>query len=176
MLVGDGWAYIHIAKCGGTTIRSVLKGHEVSDVLPLFPDHTVSHPYHWIARERPEGFVFCTVRHPAKWLRSYWGERRAEKVRSTGGYLDRLWSDDCNQFIRQVCLNAPGYVGRMYEAYMPWPIEAYKAEHMMDALAKITDAKPAIRNARSLPEIDADVMARCERVESRAVKIYREAA
>lgn len=128
MLVGDGWAFVHVPKCGGTTVRSVLREHEVSEVLPLQDEATVSHRFHWVARARPPGRVFCFVRHPAAWLRSYWCMRVTEGRRDPRKVLDALWSSDLDAWALRVCEERPGYVGRLFEAYTACCTEVYRLE------------------------------------------------
>lgn len=120
MLVGRGWAFIHIPKCGGTTVRGVLEGREVSEWLPMVPRHTVSHRFHWLAHSRPPGEVFTFVRRPHRWLLSYWCMRSKEE-RKAWRVLDALWSDDHDEFMQSVATKEPGYIGQMYDAYMPYP-------------------------------------------------------
>lgn len=116
MLIGDGWAFVHVPKCGGTTVRRALRGREVADVLPMFPRNTVDHRFHWVMQGVASG-AFGFVRHPATWLASYWSERKREGAIRYDRFLDRLWSDDVSEFVLRVALNAPGYVGEMFEAY-----------------------------------------------------------
>lgn len=132
MLVGDGWAFVHIPKCGGTSVRAVLHGKEISEILPMFPWNTVSHEFHWVARKvHPGSFTF--VRHPVSWLCSYWSERFREEgrfrdPRLPGRILDQLWSDDPGNFLLKVATYAPGYVGKLFDAYTAYAVNVYKLE------------------------------------------------
>lgn len=116
MLIGEGWAFIHIPKCAGTSVREVLTGHESADVMPMYPRNTAAHRFHWLSQGRPEGTVFCLVRHPATWLRSYWLHRMKHGW-LPDRYLDRLGSRNMAEFMRRVCIHEPGYVSEMYRAY-----------------------------------------------------------
>jgi len=133
MLVGNGWAFIHIPKCGGAAVRSVLSGWECVDVLPLFPRNTVSHGFHWVAKDvHPGSFTF--VRHPVTWLASYWSERGKEflhdqeSVRISIQLLDRLWSPDPDLFLARVAYNLPGYVGELFDAYAAYAVSVHRLE------------------------------------------------
>jgi hypothetical protein len=145
VLVGDGWAFVHIPKCGGTTVRSVLRGVEVSDILPMADEATVSHPCHWVSYAQQRERVFCFVRHPAHWLRSYWTMRASESRRNPKMVLDQLWSDDMDTWILRVCHERPGYVGRLFTAYAAHCSEVYKLEDGLDSvLASITVVKKQV--------------------------------
>ena len=120
MLVGDGWAFIHVPKCGGTAVRSVLSGTEVGKVRPMgncWPDHSPWHRIDWI---RPRGRVFCMVRRPADWIRSYWTDQSPERV-GAARYLHRFWDDDLNVFVANLCAGHPGYVSALYREYTRYP-------------------------------------------------------
>lgn len=132
MLVGNGWAFVHIPKCGGTSVRHVMHGREVFEVLPLAEERTVSHHFHGVAKTRPAGRVFCFVRHPAAWLRSYWDMRVLEGRRDPRKVLDRLWSDDFDLWVERVCQERPGYVGRLFDAYIAHTTEVHRLEDGLD--------------------------------------------
>ena len=155
MLIGDGWAFIHTPKCGGTTLRAHLKGREVSEWLPMQGRHTVDHPFHWLARERPDGWVFTVQRSPESWLRSYWGHRMRHGWRD-GMFLDQFRDDDLNEFMLRVARNATGYITDMFDAYA----KAYGGVEVIDIsklsyvlkLAKGKDAPAAHKNkGKALP-------------------------
>lgn len=116
MLRGKDWSFIHIPKCGGTAVRSVLTGRESAVRMPMYPQHPAAHQFHWISRLRPAGCVFTFVRHPATWLRSYWMHRMAHGW-LPNRYLDRLGSIHFAEFVRRVCYHEPGYVSKMFEAH-----------------------------------------------------------
>ncbi len=132
MLVGDGWAFVHIPKCGGSSVRAVLSGTEVAEILPMASSSTVFHKFHWVASGVRAG-SFTFVRHPAAWLRSYWSERSKEP-RSDSRALDRLWSDDPSEFLMNVARQEPGYVGRMFDAYAAHAEVVHRLEDGIDAV------------------------------------------
>jgi len=166
MLVGKGWAFIHIPKCGGTTIRAVLQGREVADYLPMVPENTVDHRYHWLSHLRPRGDVFTVVRKPHRWLLSYWAMRSKEE-RMDWRVLDRLWSDDPDVFIQRVAVKEPGYIGRMFQAYTPWPgIKVHRLEDGLDWLRNYTDQPVTRRNMGHPPPISDESIAAISESES----------
>lgn len=159
MLVGKGWAFIHIPKCGGTTIRAVLQGREVADYLPMIPDQTVDHRFHWLSHCRPRGEVFTVVRKPHRWLLSYWNMRSKEE-RKPWRALDRLWSDDPDEFIQRVAREQPGYIGRMFHAYMPWPgIRVHRLEDGLNWLSQYGAGKVEKKNLGHPPPISDESIA-----------------
>lgn len=125
MLVGDGWAFVHIAKCAGTTTRSILSGREVAEVMPEAAKTCSAHPYHMIGRERPPGRVFTFIRHPVGWMRSYYDMRLHEGHRNPEKALDALWSDNPDQWALRVCEAMPGHVGRLFDAYIDYCTEVH---------------------------------------------------
>jgi len=170
MLIGDGWAFIHIPKCGGTSVRAVLEGAEVADMMPMYPRNTARHRFHWLSKNRPEGKVFCFVRHPATWLRSYWLHRmRLGWLQDR--YLDKLGSRNMNEFIRRVCIHEPGYVSEMYKAYTSAfdRVDVYRMEYGIDKVIRDTTGiktpAPHENSGGELPPIDRSLLgliAACE--------------
>jgi len=128
MLIGDGWAFIHIPKCGGTTVRSYLSGVEVGEIMPLGKDCAIRSPFHRMPEKRPAGKVFTVVRHPADWIRSYW-----LNCSSQTRFLDQYMSDDLDDFARRLCAGSPGYVSALYSAHIKWKkIKVFRLEDGLD--------------------------------------------
>ena len=162
MLQGNGWNFIHIPKCGGTSIRNVLRKEchfeEIATVLPMVPENTVAHRYHWVSSMRCEGRTFCFVRHPVAWFMSYWAMRMIEKKRNERMVLNRYWSSDFNTWARRVCQHQRGYVTRMFEAYTERASEIYRLEDGINpVLSDILGRKIEVehRNSGKLPHCNA---------------------
>lgn len=174
MLVGNGWAFIHIPKCGGTSVRGVLKGREIKEVLPMYPEHTVDHRYHWIAKNQPPGRVFCFVRHPLDWLKSYWTMRMKEQP-NKNKVLDQYLIGDFEVFVRRVCRFQPGYVGRMFDAYTEYATEIYKLEQGIDkVLSSILERRVTsfVKNKGNTPSHTKRTQIMVARSESYAIEKY----
>ena len=74
------------------------------------------------------GFRFCFVRHPLSWYESWWKFMKARKWENAhlsyspkdchpNSILNRLGSDDFNEFVSNVVKQHPGYVSRLLFAY-----------------------------------------------------------
>lgn len=181
VLVGDGWAFVHIPKCGGTTVRSILKGYEIIETLPMFPDNTVEHGFHWVGSYvYPGSFTF--VRHPVDWLCSYWSERNNEvknngKIQSSNVVLNRLWTPDINLFLTRVSINSPGYVSSVFSAYTAFAESVYRLEDGIDeVLSTITGRRIVTqqKNRGDIPEINNKARRLVEVSEHKAITRYYE--
>lgn len=167
---------MHISKCGGTTIRTYLKGVEVVERLPI-PSRTFDHRYHWISNERPQGFVFTLVRHPAHWLRSYWGHRMRMGWRDM--YLDRHYaSDDMNEFAQRVAKNEPGYIGEIFEAYTDayQDVRVFRMADGLDMPLRLLGihAEPMKMNwGEGLPEIHPETLELIEKSEAHVIHRFK---
>ena len=156
MLVGDGWAFIHIPKCGGTTIRAHLKGREVSQVLPMQGYNTVDHTFHWVAANRPEGRIFTVTRSPVSWLRSYWGHRMRHGWRDEME-LDKHRTNSLDEFMLRVAQHDPGYVSLLLDTYVNFyvgNVEVFDISQMQKALKYATGRTVSLRHSnrgRSMP-------------------------
>jgi hypothetical protein len=179
MLCGDGWGFIHIPKCGGASIRDVLESklecEEVSEVLPMAPYFTVTHKNHWVKREQHSGRVFCFVRHPIAWMRSYWAMRLHEGRRNRRKVLDRLWNYNFNTWVFMVTQQQPGYIGKMYDAYTAYATEIYRLEDGIEpVLTSITDGpvEVAHRHKGKLPNCSAGAVRAIKKSEARIIRKY----
>lgn len=136
MLIGKGWSFIHIPKCGGTALRRHLTGKEVGDYLPLGSSCAIRSDWHRLPKKRPNGRVFTVVRHPASWLRSFWQDQSPERV-GARRYLHHFWSDDLNEFVLNVCRESPGYVGTLFHEHIAY--HSTKVFRLEDGLHRVLD-------------------------------------
>lgn len=136
MLIGHRWAFIHIPKCGGKTLRFYLNGHEEGGIMPMSSKCAVMSPLHRLPKKRPRGRVFTVIRHPAAWLRSYYLDQSPQRI-GVERYLHQYWSDDLDEFVANVCNGHPGYVSDLYQASMRF--HTIKVFRLEDGLGRVLD-------------------------------------
>lgn len=120
MLLGDGWAFVHIPKCGGTSVRSALNGREYGRILPMGLTKTpIMSPWHRVPPDKLSGeiSIFTFIRNPVDWIVSFWCDQRPE--RGCRGYLHKFWDADVNGFAEKLCAAHPeGYISTLYSRYI----------------------------------------------------------
>jgi len=141
-LLRSGAVFIHVPKCGGTSVREVLKRQRlwrdrvgfkhstpahVNAVLRhhgwQFIKHWPRHPWVTPGALR-RAFKFCVIRDPIGWYESYWkymaGEWHPWEVGRWHPQrpIDGCGSDDFNEFVRKVLAKRPGYVSEMFGWYV----------------------------------------------------------
>ena len=164
VLRGDNWSFIHIPKCGGSAVRAAMEGEEISEVLPMYPEHTVNHPFHYVSKEQFSGRNFCFVRHPVSWLRSYWAMRLSEGKRSPEKALDLLWHNNFDVWARRVCNTHPGYVGSLFNAYTQHANEVYRLEDGIDPVLSSIMGETVITNI-----VNKSILPKCNGVTNRRI-------
>jgi hypothetical protein len=123
------YAAIHIPKTGCHTVQKVLKQLYGEQARSVGPFHSV--PPYYDLKDRK---VFTFVRHPAPWLRSFWGFRLRNKWKPAVtrnllwndicAILDPYGCDDFDLFAKRVTDNEPGVIGWFFDRFFPWwPIE-----------------------------------------------------
>ena len=155
--------FFHVPKCGGDFIRTVIKESGV-------PHHEVGRKHSRLA-DLPDAtyvrmkFVFCFVRHPLEWYRSFWAHRQ-KKGWPADMPQDGCRSDNFNEFVERRCEHHPGFLGELYAAYTGWPIAVDfvgRHENLRNDLEKavrlaheriasqLVRSRPATNRAASLP-------------------------
>lgn len=176
MLCGSGWSFIHVPKCGGTTLRHYLKGKEAGDMMPLGRGCAVRSDWHRVLKKRPVGKIVSVVRHPASWLRSYWLDQSPERIQ-VERYLHQFWSDDLDQFVFNLCAHRPGYVSALYRACIRYhSVEVFRLE---DGLDKVLDwlgiehgEISVLNSSPAEPQLSARSLKLINRTERYALRAY----
>lgn len=108
---------LHIPKTGGTFVRNYLQeagmDHGVEKLLEK------AHVHGQDLRDRlgqTEDLIFCFVRHPLTWYRSYWESKQRISDRS-GGWLDEQVDLPWHQFIGRIITDRPGYLTGFFNGY-----------------------------------------------------------
>ena len=108
---------LHIPKTGGTFVRNYFQetgmDHGVEKLLERA--HLNAHALREIVGHT-EDLVFCFVRHPLSWYRSYWASKQRIPDRR-GGPLDEIVDLPWNEFINTVTKSYPRYLTEFYEGY-----------------------------------------------------------
>jgi hypothetical protein len=129
--------FIHVPKTGGTWVVDAIKAAGIESESK-FNKHATW--YEIWCNPRQDNFdptsipVFAFVRHPFEWLRSYWRFREGARIASGHGPVEK-WQphyaahhinqqvDYCAHwefevFLERVLERCPGYVSRMFDAYV----------------------------------------------------------
>lgn len=195
-VLGDGFAFIHIPKTGGTWATHAM----IEARIPL-REPEVENPHddyaakgHAQLGDLPDAdvFTFAFVRHPLDWWRSFWGHRMREGWIYPEHEIDsRAASEDFDDFIDQVVRNLPGWLGEFYERYVGPPAQPIsfigRFESLADdleqalALAGVDYDTDALRRSPRRNEGDyetfpaeyrPDLRRRLERAERHAIKRF----
>lgn len=109
---------LHIPKTGGTFIRNYFQetgmDHGVQKLLEKA--HINAYALRQIMEHPIEDLVFCFVRHPLTWYRSYWTSKQKIPDRR-GGWIDDIVDQSWNGFIEQIIAEYPHYLTEFYAGY-----------------------------------------------------------
>jgi hypothetical protein len=177
MLQGKDFAFVHIPKCGGTALRSYLKGIEIGRTLPLGSSAPIRSPWHRIPEHRPVGKIFTILRHPAAFLRSYWLDQSPERI-GVQRFLHRFWSEDLDTFVSNVAEQQPGYVTKLYRASMPWPgVRVFRLEQglgpVLDYLGIEYDEIRTVNQSPDAPRVGLQARRLVEKSEAWAIRKWK---
>jgi hypothetical protein len=139
--------FVHIFKCGGSSVREALKatGYSVrkedESGNPLRPFNRRSHgkPSELTPEERQDRFLFTFVREPVAWYRSYWSHRMAHAWTLPQYPEEReAWGDGrpFNKWVRAICDLHPGFLTRLYAEYTAGVDFVGRTEHLLGDLRR----------------------------------------
>jgi len=158
-LLNTGAVFLHVPKCGGTWVRTVLHqlgvlrgriGYKhspvehVNNIMRFHGWQFVRHwPFHpWVTPgSLRKAYKFCFVRHPLSWYESWWKfTMKTQAVWEQGRWhpqrpIDGCASDDFNVFLRNVLKHRAGYVSEMYSWYTEGSSFVGRFERLEDDLA-----------------------------------------
>lgn len=113
----DRAIFLHIPKTGGTWITHYFKESGMDHGVEKLSEHAHINGVALNSIMGPiEDLVFCFVRHPLTWLRSYW-QCKQELIPRLGGYLDTIVDQPFNFFIDSILAENPGYVSEFFRGY-----------------------------------------------------------
>lgn len=102
--------FLHIPKTGGTWIRNYFKESNVH-----YEELGRTHSHCGELKETKD-LIFCFIRHPLTWYRSYWECKQHIPDRG-GGYLDEIVDLSFHEFIKDILQTQPGYLTGFYKGY-----------------------------------------------------------
>lgn len=113
----DRAIFLHIPKTGGTWITNYFKETGMDHGVESLAEHAHINGVGLNDIIGPtEDLVFCFVRHPLTWFRSYWQCKQALEPRQ-GGYLDTIVDQPFNKFIDDILQDFPGYMTNFVSGY-----------------------------------------------------------
>jgi len=129
--------FLHIPKTGGTWITHYFKesgmDHEAQELAELAHMNGVKLKS---LIGKPEDLVFCFVRHPLTWFRSYW-QCKQVLIPRLGGYLDTIVDLPFKEFIDKMLDEYPGYLEDFTKGYLEVCRAIGKQENLRNDLNSI---------------------------------------
>lgn len=123
-LILQNSAMVHIPKTGGTWIHGALFQQGLVRGILHSPEN---YPHPSSAQTRIFGLpMFCFVRHPVDWLRSFWasgtrnkwqGVERIRFDKSPWSAFSACESERFEDFVAKYLETCPGEVGRLFDRY-----------------------------------------------------------
>lgn len=130
--------FLHIPKTGGTFVtnyfretgmlREEVKIEKFGRMIYLAHiDGT------HITDQAQNDVVFCFVRHPLTWLRSYWQHRQFISDRSNGS-IDTIVDFPFDDFVEYFIRDLPGYISLFFAGFADYSHFIGKQENLRDDL------------------------------------------
>lgn len=153
--------YIHIPKTGGMWVKKVL-----GQMGPSYADGSS----HGLPEDWTHDRMFCTVRHPAKWLASVWWHRITHKWADYKGHvpwhyfcmlMKEYETKDFPEFVENVTTNLPGLIGWFWGTHIAPPVMVVRLEDAPGYLASIganPDAIPPQNVGTKVPNLTEEVI------------------
>ena len=131
----NGAIFLHIPKTGGTFVTNYFKNTGMV-ICELDPTHINGKVIREI-RNGTEDLIFCFVRHPLTWYRSYW--QMVQNHPDTKGIwpIDPFIDQPFHSFIRQVINENPGYLSSFFREYTDRCRAIGKQENLRNDLDQI---------------------------------------
>jgi len=119
--------FYHIPKTGGVWVREAMRNAGLTlrycraagetHEWGLTVDHAV--PADVWPRYKRGKRAFCFVRLPVDWYRSYWCYSHARGARDRRFPIERVWSEDSDEWVNNVLRAFPGgFLTRLYRYYV----------------------------------------------------------
>jgi len=122
----DKAIFLHIPKTGGTWVTNYFRETGmIQEEIEILRESDVTPGYkgmvymaHIAADQLPStnDLIFCFVRHPLTWYRSYWESKQMIPDRS-GGYIDEIVDLSFHEFIETIIKTRPGFLTEFYNSY-----------------------------------------------------------
>ena len=114
----DRAIFLHIPKTGGTWITNYFKETNMDHGDGQLGLHAHINGKVIRAMKDPiDDVVFCFVRHPLTWYRSYWQMKKDLVSKRHGGWIDTIVDQPFHDFIKTVIEMEPGYLTSFFEGY-----------------------------------------------------------
>ena len=125
---------LHIPKTGGTFVRNYFIETKLSHGVEVLLERAHMNAEGLRNTIGPtEDLIFCFVRHPLTWYRSYWTSKQEIPDRR-GGPMDEIVDLPWNEFIDTVIDKYPRYLSGFYEGYTEICRFIGKQENLRDDL------------------------------------------
>lgn len=127
--------FLHIPKTGGTWLSEYLEESKMVRKKTLLSHGNGTQ----IEDQKQNDVVFCFVRHPLTWLRSYWQCKQDVVKDRRGGSIDSIVDLPFNEFIDLVIRDLPGYVTSFFNGFTNYCHFVGKQEQMRDDACNLFD-------------------------------------
>ena len=124
-VLGERIRYLHVPKTGGTWTRTALLAGCPRAVPFVLENSTHARWFEVPRREFTLGFVW----DPLSWWRSFWRFHKgpARRYVVSEQVCRECWSEDFDEFLRNVVARLPGHYGAVIDNYLG-PIDAHACD------------------------------------------------